>query len=120
MTQLLMDKTRPNRVAGAVGFNVRDGNFYVFQYRGESCGVTDLGSDRPQIDETEYQGLKTVIYQPMENYEIGRNEIVAGTVSPTMLKEDLAHLGAEHMHQLQRAWELHHRVLASESVLTTE
>src|SRR3546814_758627 len=33
-----------------------------------------------------------------------------------MLKEDLAHLGAEDLHQLQRSWELHHRVLASESV----
>ena len=31
VTHLLMDKTRPNRVAGAVGFSVRDGNFYVFR-----------------------------------------------------------------------------------------
>ncbi len=31
VTHLLMDKARPNRVAGAVGFNVRDGNFYVFR-----------------------------------------------------------------------------------------
>ena len=31
VTHLLMDKTRPNRIAGAVGFNVRDGNFYVFR-----------------------------------------------------------------------------------------
>ncbi len=33
-----------------------------------------------------------------------------------MLKEDLDHLGAEDLHQLQRAWELQHRVLASEAV----
>ena len=33
-----------------------------------------------------------------------------------MLKEDLDHLGAEDLHQLQRAWELQHRVVASESV----
>ena len=33
-----------------------------------------------------------------------------------MLKEDLNCLAAEDLHQLQRAWELHHRVLASESV----
>jgi succinate dehydrogenase/fumarate reductase flavoprotein subunit len=26
-----MDKTKPNRVAGAVGFNVRSGDFYVFR-----------------------------------------------------------------------------------------
>ena len=31
VTHLLMDKTQPNRVAGAVGFNVRNGNFYVFR-----------------------------------------------------------------------------------------
>jgi adenylylsulfate reductase subunit A len=31
VTHLLMDKARPNRVAGAVGFSVRDGNFYVFR-----------------------------------------------------------------------------------------
>ena len=34
-----------------------------------------------------------------------------------MLKEDLAHLGAEDLHQLQRAWELNHRVWTSEAVL---
>ncbi|NTV94064.1 MAG: adenylyl-sulfate reductase subunit alpha [Thiobacillus sp.] len=34
-----------------------------------------------------------------------------------MLKEDLAHIGAENLHQLQRAWELSHRVWTSESVL---
>ena len=93
----------------------------------------------------------------MDNFEVGRNEIVAGTVSPSyilpihglqrlekimdeyvggisanyttneplltrglellqMLKEDIEHLGAEDLHQLQRAWELQHRVLASECV----
>ena len=31
MTHLLMDRAKPNRVAGAVGFNVRTGNFYVFR-----------------------------------------------------------------------------------------
>jgi adenylylsulfate reductase subunit A len=33
-----------------------------------------------------------------------------------MLREDLEHLGAEDLHQLQRAWELHHRVITAESV----
>ena len=28
-----------------------------------------------------------------------------------MLKEDLDHIGAEDLHQLQRAWELQHRVV---------
>src|SRR5260370_9189996 len=31
VTHLLMDKTRPNRVAGAVGFNGRHRNFYEFR-----------------------------------------------------------------------------------------
>jgi adenylylsulfate reductase subunit A len=34
----------------------------------------------------------------------------------TMLREDLELLGAEDLHQLQRAWELHHRVLTAEAV----
>ena len=119
--------------------------------------VNDLGRDRPQVSEPEYEDLKKVIYRPLENYEVGRNEIVAGTVSPSyllpmhglqrlekimdeyvggigahyitneplltrglellgMLREDLDRLGAEDLHQLQRAWELHHRVLTSEAV----
>jgi len=119
--------------------------------------INDLGKDVPQVSEAEYENLKQVVFQPIENYNIGRNEIVAGTVSPSyllplhgllrlekimdeyvggisahyitnaplltrglellgMLKEDLDHLGAEDLHQLLRAWELQHRVLASESV----
>ena len=33
VTHLLMDRTRPNRVAGAIGFSVRDGHCYVFRAR---------------------------------------------------------------------------------------
>jgi adenylylsulfate reductase, subunit A len=33
-----------------------------------------------------------------------------------MLKEDFEHIGADDLHQLQRAWELHHRILTAESV----
>jgi adenylylsulfate reductase subunit A len=119
--------------------------------------VNEIGRAPPVVSEAEYEELKKTVYKPLENYRIGRNEIVAGTVSPSyllplhglqrlekimdeyvggisahyttneplltrglellgMLKEDLAHLGAEDLHQLQRAWELHHRVLASECV----
>ena len=35
----------------------------------------------------------------------------------TMLNEDLHHIGAEGLHQLQRTWELNHRVWTSEAVL---
>jgi adenylylsulfate reductase subunit A len=119
--------------------------------------VNDLGSEQPEVSEQEYEDLERAIYQPLETYRVGRNEIVAGTVSPSyilpinglqrlekimdeyvggigsyyttneplltrgielldMLKEDLAYLGAEDLHQLQRAWELQHRVLASQAV----
>ncbi len=119
--------------------------------------VSDLGKQQPEVSKAEYEYLKKIVYKPMENFEVGRNEIVAGTVSPSyilplhglqrlekimdeyvggisahyttneplltrglelldMLKEDLACLGAEDLHQLQRAWELQHRVLASDSV----
>jgi adenylylsulfate reductase subunit A len=33
-----------------------------------------------------------------------------------MLKEDFEHVGAEDLHQLQRAWELQHRILTGEAV----
>ena len=114
----------------------------------------ERSKDQPEVSETDSTRLKKLIYQPLETYRIGRNEIVAGTVSPsyllplhglqrlekimdeyvagigshyttneplltrglellTMLKEDLSYLGAEDLHQLQRAWDLQHLVLAS-------
>ena len=39
MTHLLMDMTRPNRIAGAVGFNVRNGDFYVFRAKAVIVGA---------------------------------------------------------------------------------
>ena len=119
--------------------------------------VMEKGRDQPQVSEEEYRDLEKLIYQPLENYRVGRNEIVAGTVSPSyllpihglqrlekimdenvggigvnymtndqllsrglellaMLKEDMASMGAEDLHQLQRTWELNHRILTSESV----
>ncbi|HJX17836.1 MAG TPA: FAD-binding protein, partial [Acidiferrobacterales bacterium] len=39
VTHLLMDKARPNQIAGAVGFNVRDGNFYVFRAKAVIVGA---------------------------------------------------------------------------------
>jgi adenylylsulfate reductase subunit A len=39
VTHLLMDKVRPNRIAGAVGFNVRSGDFYVFRAKAVIVGA---------------------------------------------------------------------------------
>jgi adenylylsulfate reductase subunit A len=119
--------------------------------------VTEKGRDQPQVSDAEIEDLKKAVYKPLEHYQVYRNEIVGGTVSPSyilpiqalqrlekimdeyvggigvnymtneplltrglellgMLKEDAASLGAEDFHQLQRAWELQHRLLASECV----
>ena len=120
--------------------------------------IRDHASDKINISEKQYDDLKSVIYKPLENYSVGRNEIVGGSVSPSYilpihglqrlekimdeyaggisnnymtnepmllrglhllhtLQEDLDCIGAEDLHQLQRAWELAHRVIASESVV---
>jgi adenylylsulfate reductase subunit A len=120
--------------------------------------IMDHPDDLPEIDNSYVARLKEEIFKPMETYEIGRNQIVAGTVSPLyiyarqgvvrlekimdeycagwgqmyttneyqltrglellqMLKSDLQHLAAEDLHQLQRAWELHHRVWTAEAVI---
>lgn len=119
--------------------------------------VRDLAGATPEPDERQIARLKEAVFQPLDNYRVGRNEFVAGTVSPNfispiqglqrlekimdeyvggvstyyvtnepmlnrglellaMLHEDLAQLGAEDLHQLQRAWELTHRVWTSECV----
>jgi len=120
--------------------------------------VMELAGNLPQVDEAQVKMLEETIFSPRENYTVGRNEIVAGSVSPSyisplqglqrlekimdeyaggistfymtsepmlkrglellgMLKEDLDHIGAEDIHQLQRAWELNHRVWTAEAVL---
>src|SRR5215467_8934041 len=47
--------------------------------------VLDLRGDGPEVSEAEYEGLKKEVYRPLETYAVGRNEIVAGTVSPSYL-----------------------------------
>jgi adenylylsulfate reductase subunit A len=120
--------------------------------------VMELAGNPPQVDEAQVKMLEETIFRPLENYEVGRNEIVAGSVAPSyisplqglqrleklmdeyvggistfyvtsepmlkrglellgMLREDLDHIGAEDLHQLQRAWELNHRVWTAEAVL---
>ncbi len=39
VTHLLMDENQPNRVGGAVGFNVRTGDFYVFRAKAVIVGA---------------------------------------------------------------------------------
>jgi adenylylsulfate reductase subunit A len=144
---------------GGSAHKFSSGSFTEGRIAGKSAVryVMELTGSPPQVDEAEIKRLEKTIFRPLENYKVGRNEIVAGTVSPSyisplqglqrlekimdeyvggistfyvtnepmlnrglellaMLKEDLDHLGAEDLHQLQRAWELNHRVWTSESV----
>ncbi len=39
VTHLLMDDSKDNRIAGAVGFNVRTGNYHVFKSKTVICGA---------------------------------------------------------------------------------
>jgi adenylylsulfate reductase subunit A len=119
--------------------------------------IRDHANDAVKVSDKQIEDRRKEIYQPLENYQVGRNEIVAGTVSPSyilpihglqrlekimdeyvggisvnymtnepllkfgleklrILQEDLEHIGAEDLHQLQRAWELKHRTIASECV----
>jgi adenylylsulfate reductase subunit A len=120
--------------------------------------IRDYKNDNIKISDKQYEDLKQIIFQPLDNYQIGRNEITGGTVSPSYilplhglqrlekimdeyaggisvnymtnepllqrglellatLQEDLNHIGAEDLHQLQRGWELKHSTIASESVV---
>jgi adenylylsulfate reductase subunit A len=119
--------------------------------------VMDRKAESPHVDDEHIKQLRKVVFKPLENYTVGRNEIVAGRVAPSyltplqglqrleklmdeyvggyttfyitsepmlnralellvMLKEDFEHIGADDLHQLQRAWELHHRILTAEAV----
>ncbi|MGZ5151139.1 MAG: adenylyl-sulfate reductase subunit alpha [Burkholderiales bacterium] len=119
--------------------------------------LMDHKAEPPQLDDEHIKQIRQVVFKPLENYTVGRNEIVAGRVAPSyltplqglqrleklmdeyvggyttfyitsepmlnralellvMLKEDFEHIGADDLHQLQRAWELHHRILTAEAV----
>ena len=47
--------------------------------------IHDLGDEKIQISNKQCDDLKEIIFKPLENYTVGRNEITAGTVSPSYL-----------------------------------
>ena len=47
--------------------------------------IKDLGTNKIEVSEKQYEDLKVEIYKPLDNYEIGRNEITGGTVSPSYI-----------------------------------
>jgi len=144
---------------GGSAHKFSSGSFTEGRLAGKSAVkyIMDMDGKEPKADEKEINKLRETVFQPLENYAVGRNEIVAGTVSPSyisplqglqrlekimdeyaggistfymtnepmlnrglellsMLMEDLSRIGAEDLHQLQRAWELNHRVWTAESV----
>lgn len=145
---------------GGSAHKFSSGSFTEGRLAGKAAAmyVGDHQEYKTQIDEEKISELKREVYKPLDTFDLGRNLITKGTVSPIylyadqgvirlekimdeyaagwgqmystneillnrglelllMLKEDLAHLGAEDLHQLQRAWELYHRVWTAESVI---
>ncbi|MGO9443378.1 MAG: adenylyl-sulfate reductase subunit alpha, partial [Thiobacillaceae bacterium] len=144
---------------GGSAHKFSSGSFTEGRIAGKSAVryVMDMKGDAPEVDAAQIEILARTIFMPLDNYRVGRNEIVAGTVAPSyllplhglqrleklmdeyvggystfyvtneplinrglallaLLREDLDHIGAEDLHQLQRAWELNHRVLTAEAV----
>src|SRR5204863_32153 len=62
VTHLLMDSTKPNRVAGAVGFNVRTGEFHVF--RAKAVIVSAGGASHSFKPRTGAEGMGSTWYAP--------------------------------------------------------
>lgn len=44
-----------------------------------------MKNDSPVADEAHVKSLQQTVFKPRENYRVGRNEIVAGTVSPSYI-----------------------------------
>ncbi len=47
--------------------------------------VKDLKNEKINVTDKQIDDLREIIYKPLDNYKIGRNEIVGGTVSPSYL-----------------------------------
>ena len=47
--------------------------------------IQDKKADDIEINDTQCENFREIIYKPLENYKVGRNEITAGTVSPSYI-----------------------------------
>src|SRR5205085_11263143 len=72
---------------GGSAHKFSSGSFTEGRIAGKSAVryVNDMKNGQPQVSDDEVRSLQKTIYQPLENYRVGRNEIVAGTVSPSYL-----------------------------------
>ena len=47
--------------------------------------IEDKKAEGIKVSDKQHKDLKEVIYKPLENYTVGRNEITGGTVSPSYI-----------------------------------
>ena len=104
VTHLLMDKTKPNRVAGAVGFNVRNGNFYVF--RAKAVIVAAGGASHIFKPRAVGEGMGRTWYAPWSSASAYALPILAGAkmtqmenrIVLTRFKDGYGPVGAYFLH----------------------
>ena len=89
VTHLLMDKKKPNRVAGAVGFSVRDGNFYVF--RAKAVIVSAGGASHIFKPRAVGEGMGRTWYAPWSSASAYGLPIQVGAKMTQMEKPDRPH-----------------------------
>ena len=47
--------------------------------------IQDQKAEDINVSENQCENFREIIYKPLENYKVGRNEITAGTVSPSYI-----------------------------------
>src|SRR6516165_9796152 len=104
VTHLLMDHARPNRVAGAVGFNVRTGDFYVF--RAKAVIVAAGGASHIFKPRAVGEGMGRTWYAPWSSASAYALPILAGAkmtqmenrIVLTRFKDGYGPVGAYFLH----------------------
>jgi hypothetical protein len=72
---------------GGSAHKFSSGSFTEGRLAGKSAVkyVMDLKGGAPQVGEAQINKLKELIFRPLENHRVGRNQIVAGTVAPSYI-----------------------------------
>ena len=104
VTHLLMDEAKPNRVAGAVGFNVRTGDFHVF--RAKAVIVCAGGASHIYKPRAVGEGMGRTWYAPWSSASAYGLPILAGAkmtqmenrIVLTRFKDGYGPVGAYFLH----------------------
>ena len=89
VTHLLMDEAKPNRVAGAVGFNVRTGDFHVF--RAKAVIVCAGGASHIYKPRAVGEGMGRTWYAPWSSASAYGLPILAGAKMTQMENRIVPH-----------------------------